>query len=129
MSSVRTTARQADGRILTAFPGDDVVYIDLGAEDRLMLGLQFSVYSAEMGIPPNGQGKAQIEVVSIAPTSAECKIIRTTREDIVLVGGAHTNHIFELGRIKRLVTVVVSYRGDNQHIFFRGIAHGILDRR
>ena len=100
-----TTARQADGRILTAFPGDDVVYIDLGAEDRLMLGLQFSVYSAEMGIPPNGQGKAQIEVVSIAPTSAECKIIRTTREDIVLEGDLIANPVYDPKRPITFVTV------------------------
>ena len=37
-----TTARKPDGRILLAVPGDEVVYIDLGRNAQLTLGLQFA---------------------------------------------------------------------------------------
>ena len=100
-----TTARQADGRVLTAIPGDDVVYIDLGRENRLMLGLQFSVHSAETGIPPDGQGKAQIEVVSIAPNSAECKIVWVEGNGIVLEGDLIANPVYDPRRPITFVTV------------------------
>ena len=100
-----TSARQTDGRILTAIPGDDVVYIDLGRANRLMLGLQFSVYPAETGIPADGRGKAQIEVVSIAPTSAECKIIRVADQETVLEGDLIANPVFDPNRPITFVTV------------------------
>ena len=77
------TARQPDGRVLTAVPGDEVVYINLGRQHGLTLGLQFSVYSAETGIPADGVGKARIEVVSIFDSSAECQIIAVARNRVI----------------------------------------------
>ncbi|GAG23932.1 unnamed protein product, partial [marine sediment metagenome] len=52
-----STARQPDGRVLTAIPADEVVYIDLGRNRGLTLGLQFSVYSEATGIPADGRAK------------------------------------------------------------------------
>lgn len=92
------TARQPDGRILTAVPGDDVVYIDLGREDALTLGLQFAVYSATTGIPEDGRGKAQIEVVSISPSSAECKIVSLRGNEVILQGDWIANPIYDRDR-------------------------------
>ena len=89
------TAREPDGRILTAIPGDEVVYIDLGQEDGLTLGLQFSVYAPETGIPPDGKGKAQLEVASIAPSSAECKILHVESNAVILEGDLIANPIYD----------------------------------
>jgi len=92
------TARTPDGKILTAVPGDEVVYIDLGRKDGLTLGLQFAVYSAETGIPADGRSKAQIEVVSINATSAECKIVRQGRNEVILEGDLIANPIYDPSR-------------------------------
>lgn len=95
---VLATARQEDGKILMAIPGDEVVYINLGSDDGLTLGLQFSVYSADDGIPADGRAKARIEVASISESSAECKIVQTARTQIVLEGDLVANPIYDRDR-------------------------------
>lgn len=92
------TARTPDGKVLTAVPGDEVVYVDLGRRDGLTLGLQFAVYSADIGIPADGRSKAQVEVVSINDTSAECKIVRQGRNQVILAGDLIANPIYDPSR-------------------------------
>ncbi len=92
------TARTPDGKVLTAVPGDEVVYIDLGRRDGLTLGLQFAVYSADTGIPEDGCSKAQVEVVSINATSAECRIVRQGRHEVILEGDLVANPIYDPSR-------------------------------
>ncbi len=93
-----STARQPDGNILTAVPGDGMVYIDLGSSDRLTLGMRFSVYALETGIPADGRSKAQIEVVSIGPASSECKIVRVDANQVILAGDVIGNPIYDPNR-------------------------------
>ncbi len=112
------TARTPDGTILTAVPGDEVVYVDLGRRDGLTLGLQFAVYSAETGIPADGRSKAQIEVVSINATSAECKIVRQGRNQVILAGDLIANPIYDPSR--KMVFVITGSFDLNRD--------GIMDR-
>lgn len=100
-----STARQPDGQIITAIPGDEVVYINLGRKDRLVLGLRFAVYSAESGIPTDGHAKAQIEVVSIDDKSAECKIVDVAPNDVILRGDLVANPIYDRNRAVSFVVV------------------------
>lgn len=90
-----STARQPDGRVLTAIPGDPVVYINLGAQSALTLGLQFAVYSAETGIPADGRSKGVIEVVSISDSSAECRILQLGRNQVILAGDLVANPVYD----------------------------------
>ncbi|MCK4659309.1 MAG: hypothetical protein KAV82_07275 [Phycisphaerae bacterium] len=89
------TARQADGRVVRARPGDEVVYIDLGHDAGLVLGLQFAVYSAASGIPAGGQGKARIEVVNIFDDAAECRIVARHRREPILEDDLVANPVFD----------------------------------
>jgi len=97
--------RQPDGHVLTAVPGDGVVYIDRGARDRLILGLQFSVYSSEGGIPADGRAKGRIEVVSISERSAECKILSVASNALVLEGDLIANPIYDPSRSLVFLTI------------------------
>jgi len=98
-------ARLADGSVLTAVAGDDVVYIDLGEKDRLNLGMQFAVYSGENGIPADGRAKAQIEVASIFEDSAECKIVRRRRGQVVFEGDLIANPVYDRDRPQKFLVV------------------------
>lgn len=100
-----STARHADGRILTAVPGDNVVYVNLGRKDRLTRGLRFAVYSADTGIPPDGRGKAQIEVASISESSAECKILSVAPRQVILEGDLIANPIYDPDRPPRFLVL------------------------
>lgn len=92
------TARQPDGRILTAVPGDNAVYIDLGKSQGLVLGLQFAVYSAKSGIPDDGRAKAQIEVIGIGNSSAECRIVSVAGGEVIVEGDLIANPIYDRER-------------------------------
>ncbi len=92
------TARQPDGKILSAVPGDQVVYVDLGRHHGLVLGLQFAVYSAQTGIPEDGRGKAQVEVVSIGQTSSECRIVGVVGNNVILQGDLVANPVYDPNR-------------------------------
>lgn len=93
-----STARQADGTVLLAYPGDPTVYINRGARDRLLLGLEFAVYSAQSGIPADGEGKGRIEVVSIFDDSAECRIVDLRHGEVILEGDLIGNPIYDRTR-------------------------------
>jgi len=93
-----STARQPDGKVLTAIPGDNVVYINLGRQHGLTLGLQFAVYSARTGIPEDGRGKAQIEVVSISDSSAECRIVNVAGNEMILEADLIANPVYDPAR-------------------------------
>ncbi len=92
------TARQADGYVVTAKPGEEVVYIDLGRDAGMVLGLQFAVYSAGSGIPADGQGKARIEVVNIFDSAAECRIVEIHGREPILEGDVVANPVFDRER-------------------------------
>lgn len=91
----KATARMGDGRILKASPGDPIVYIDLGRDDHLTLGLEFAVYDALTGIPEDGRPKARIEVVAIHQQSAECKIVSLMRDQMILAEDIIANPIYD----------------------------------
>ncbi|MBU0718598.1 MAG: hypothetical protein KJ749_10150, partial [Planctomycetes bacterium] len=99
------TAREPDGTILSAVPGDEAVYINLGEADRLMLGLRFSVFSAGTGIPADGRSKAQVEVVSIAPKSAECRVVHVEPGEIIVEGDLVANPVYDPRRALTFLTV------------------------
>ncbi len=93
-----STARQPDGKILTAVPGDSVVYINLGRQHALTLGMRFAVYSARTGIPEDGRAKAQIEVVSISDNSAECRIVGVAGNEVILESDLIANPVYDPNR-------------------------------
>ena len=92
------TAREPDGSILHHVPGDDLAFIDLGRNDRLVRGLRFAVYSAHDGIPESGRAKAQIEVVAINEASSECRIVSLDRGQVILPGDLIANPVYDRDR-------------------------------
>lgn len=106
------TARQPDGRILHAVPGDPTIFIDRGRRHRLTLGLRFAVYESAAGIPADGKSKGQIEVVRIDETSAQCKIVRSSGGSVIMEGDLIANPIYDPNR---QVTFVVLGDFDLDH--------------
>jgi hypothetical protein len=99
------TLRQPDGQVLTAVPGEDIVYVDLGQDARLTLGLQFAVYPAEQGIPADGRAKARIEVVSIYDRSAACKIVAVLGREPIRPGDLIANPIYDHARPLKFMVI------------------------
>jgi hypothetical protein len=99
------TARQPDGKVLTAVPGDNVVYVNLGRSHGLVLGLQFAVYSSRTGIPDDGRGKAQVEIVSIGPSSSEARIVNVVPGEAIVEGDLIANPVYDRDRPLSFVVV------------------------
>ena len=71
-----------DGTILDA-AGTDRVFIDLGSQDRIVLGMAFEVYddSSQLRVNEEGmlpRGKASIEIIKVGVTTSTAKVTQST---------------------------------------------------
>jgi uncharacterized coiled-coil protein SlyX len=98
---------KADGNILRAVPGSDVVYINLGTQDKIRVGLGFEVYSQTREVPKNLRGKASLEVVTVMEDTAECRVTRRDPSQPILQGDIIVNIAYERNRKPKFVV-----RGD-----------------
>lgn len=98
------TARQADGQVIFAPKGGNMVSINLGQAHQLTPGLQFAVYPYT-GIPADGQAKARIEVTRIDDTTAECRIVAIDRTEVVIEGDLVANPVYDPQRPLRFHVV------------------------
>ncbi|HOJ56656.1 MAG: hypothetical protein WBL15_07895 [Phycisphaerae bacterium] len=104
LASFRPSADQfaaiqiADGTIVRLVPGQKLVYISLGARDRVKPGMNFAVYSRHRGIPADGKGKAALEVSQVFETTAEAKVLSTTPGDPIVEGDIIANPVFDRNR-------------------------------
>jgi len=95
--------KKADGKILRAIPGSDVVFINIGARDRVKPGLSFEVFSP-FGERANGfRGKASIEVTAVTEDTAECRVTRQTPGRPIVEGDLIVNIAYEPKRAPRFV--------------------------
>ncbi len=100
------TARRADGQVIYAPKGSDMVSINLGKAHQLTPGLQFAVYPYT-GIPANGQAKARIEVTRINDSTAECRIVAIDRTEVLIEGDVVANPVYDPRRPLRFHVVGV----------------------
>ncbi|MAE60683.1 MAG: hypothetical protein CMJ49_04905 [Planctomycetaceae bacterium] len=102
-----------DGRVVEIAHAENLVYIDLGRRDKIFLGMTFEVFDPTRGVvvDESGQqrGKASIEVVDVAETSATCRVVRET-----------------LGR-PVLADDLVSNIAYDQNMVFKFVVHGDFD--
>ena len=103
---VNAILTKADGRVMRAIPGSDVIYVNLGERDKLRPGMGFEVFSP-MGERVEGEyrGKASVEVVSVKGTTSECRITRQTQAKPIVEGDVVVNIAFERNRKTRFVVV------------------------
>ncbi|MFQ5806211.1 MAG: hypothetical protein ACE5I3_07165 [Phycisphaerae bacterium] len=95
---------KADGRVLRAIPGSDVIYINLGAADRIRSGLTFEVFSPIGGERREGfRGKASVEVTAVLQNAAECRVTRMTPGRPIVKGDILVNIAYERNRLPEFV--------------------------
>ncbi|MBU0617314.1 MAG: hypothetical protein KKI02_06340, partial [Planctomycetes bacterium] len=95
---------KADGRVLRAIPGSDVIYINLGEKDRIKPGLTFEVFSPTAAGERDGfRGKASVEVAAVMDTTAECLVTRAVRGRPIVEGDVVVNIAYERNRLPKFV--------------------------
>lgn len=93
---------KADGQVLRAVPGSDVVYINLGSKDGLKVGMPFEVFSRTEA-PRGIRGKASIEVATVLYETAECLVTRSISSRPIIEGDPIVNIAYEPNRKPRFV--------------------------
>ncbi len=100
----RALLTSADGRILRAIPGSDVVYINLGKQDRIKPGMRFEVYSQTQEATGDSlRGKASVEVVTAMEETAECRVTRRAAGQPIIEGDIVVNIAYEQERRPKFV--------------------------
>lgn len=94
---------KADGRVLRAIPGSDIVYINLGAADKVKVGMGFEVFSQTGELPDGLSGKASLEVVTVMEDTSECRVTRRSPARPIIEGDIVVNIAFERGRQPKFV--------------------------
>lgn len=89
---------KADGRVLAAVAGSPVVYVNLGEEDGLKLGMGFEVFSPNRERSDSLRGKASLEVTALMPLTAECRITRPVPGRPIIEDDIIVNISFERNR-------------------------------
>jgi prefoldin subunit 5 len=104
LASFRPSADQlaplqvADGTIVRLVPGQSIVYISLGSQDRVRPGMNFAVYSRYRGIPADGKGKASLVVTQVFDTTSEARVLSTTPADPIIEGDIIANPVYDRNR-------------------------------
>jgi TolA-binding protein len=94
--------KKADGRVLRAIPGSDIVYVNLGSANNIKVGMGFEVFPKLTMAGPL-RGKASLEVVTLMENSAECRVTRTTPGQPIVEGDIVVNIAFEQNRKPKFV--------------------------
>lgn len=94
---------KSDGRVRRAIPGSDIVYISLGANDKIKVGMSFEVYSQSREPQRSLRGKASIEVVTMMDDSAECRVTRGTAGQPIIEGDIVVNIAYERNRLPKFL--------------------------
>ena len=91
-----------DGTIIRS-PAGGTLYIDLGRQNHITTGMTFEVYDGVRGIPRMEsqtdpalpKGKGSIQVVSVNPTQAECRIVQATPGQTIRAGDVIANLAYD----------------------------------
>lgn len=88
-----------DGEIITVGENDETVFVDLGREDQLLLGITFEVF--EQGKPveydevTNQRGEATIQIVEVNENSARARVVRRSRGAFIREGDPIINVVYD----------------------------------
>jgi vacuolar-type H+-ATPase subunit I/STV1 len=90
---------KADGRIVSVIGGRPEVYISLGLNDRLQMGMTFEVFDANELVKIDEydrlRGKATLEVVSVDEGASIARIVRQERGRMVQEGDSIVNLVYD----------------------------------
>ncbi len=88
-------AYQPDGKVILVDDQAQVVYLNIGTDDRVYPGLTFSVYDRNAPIPRDGKGKAEVEVFSVAEKVSSARIIQSQKINPIVVNDIVANLIWD----------------------------------
>ncbi|MFG0256466.1 MAG: hypothetical protein ACF8GE_01020, partial [Phycisphaerales bacterium JB043] len=98
----------ADGRVIGTQPSTNEIFVNLGRDNRLVVGMTFEVYDDTTAIRPDVEGnyplgKAAIEVIRINQGSSTCRVIRSNSRNPIVEGDIIANALYDPDKTYRFV--------------------------
>jgi hypothetical protein len=88
-------AYQPDGHVITVDTSTNIVFIDIGNEDKVYAGLTFSVYDRNAPVPTDGASKAEIEVFDVDKNTATARVNKSDKKNPITEGDVIINLIWD----------------------------------
>jgi hypothetical protein len=107
--SPRGEALLTDGTVVGVDPTGDEVFLSLGRDDKLPLGITFTVYDRDASVRPNEitgelpEGKAVVEVVRIDNDTAVARVLRRSRGNRIAEGDKLVNAVYDPNKTYRFI--------------------------
>lgn len=96
-------AYQPDGHIVSIDVSNNIVFIDIGSDEKIYPGLTFSVYDRNAPIPTDGTNKAEIEVFNVDKNTAVARINKSSKRNPIAEGDIIVNLIWDSKATNRFV--------------------------
>ncbi len=97
-----------DGEVVGLDASTGTVYLNLGARERAVLGMTFTVYADRAAIRPNDEGvyppgKATIEIINVGATGSTARVTSEVRGNSVVKGDVIANAVYDPTKIYKFV--------------------------
>ncbi|MFA5240121.1 MAG: DUF3887 domain-containing protein [Phycisphaerae bacterium] len=88
-------AYKPDGKIVLIDDSSNIVYINIGSDNKVYRGLTFSVYEKNMPIPKDGKGKAELEVFNVGKNISAARITSSNAKKPIILDDIVANLIWD----------------------------------
>lgn len=102
---IEVAAFRADAKIVRIDSQAKVVYLNVGSNDHVYMGLTFSVYDSSVPIPEDGKGKAEIEVFEVSPNVSAARILTSSVKNPIVQQDIVANLIWDSRNSNNFVVV------------------------
>lgn len=97
-----------DAEVVATQPELGTVTLSVGANDKVSIGLTFSVFSDASVIRPNAEGnyprgKATLEVIRVTPTSATARVLSASQGNPIVEGDVVANPLYDPDKVYKFV--------------------------
>ncbi|MDI1290745.1 MAG: hypothetical protein PSX37_12440, partial [bacterium] len=97
-----------DGQVIGLDSSSGTLFLDIGAKQKAVLGMTFTVYGDRAAIRPdeNGvypAGKATIEIINVGETSSTARVTSASRGNPVVKGDVLANAVYDPTKVYKFV--------------------------
>ncbi len=103
-------AALVDATVLSVDAPSNEVTLNIGAEDKAVLGMSFAVYTDAAAIQPRedgsyARGKATVEIISVDDTTSVARITRESRGSPIVRGDVVANAVYDPNKVYTLLMI------------------------
>lgn len=102
-------AALVDGVVVGVNPAENEVFIGIGEQEKVVLGMTFAVYTDAKAIRPDPnsgeypRGKATLEVINVGRDSSTCRVTSEVRGNPIVKGDAVANAVYDPRKVYKFV--------------------------